>query len=172
MNKEIISKFEGTLNEFISILSSFSQEQFNRHPQENSCTAGQVAEHIRKSLKRGVVLLTDNTKPADRSADQMMETIKNIFSDFSRKLNSPDFIIPADMYYNKDILLHELSKAKEIGTIAKTLDLSELCMAFAFPVLGHLTRLEIIYFYTYHIKRHIHQLKRIAEKLQQRISVK
>lgn len=171
MNKEIISEFEATLNEFITTLSSLSQEQFNIHPAENSWTAGQVAEHIRKSLKRGVVLLTSETKPAERPADKLVETIKNIFTDFSRKLNSPDFIIPADMNYDKEILIHELSKAKEIGEISRTLDLSELCTAFAFPVLGNLTRLEVLNFYAYHIKRHIHQLKGIVEKLQEKINI-
>ena len=68
MSKEIISEFEVALSEFISILSSFSHEQLNIHPEQNSWTAGQVGEHIRKSLKRGVVLLTTETKPADRPA--------------------------------------------------------------------------------------------------------
>jgi hypothetical protein len=171
MSKEIISEFEVALSEFISILSSFSNEQLNIHPEQNSWTAGQVGEHIRKSLKRGVVLLTTETKPADRPADQLVETIKNVFTDFSKKLNSPDFIIPADMHYDKEILIHELSKAKEIGTISRTLDLSELCTAFAFPVLGNLTRLEILNFYTYHIQRHIHQLKVIFKKISERSKI-
>jgi hypothetical protein len=46
MNKEIISEFKAALNEFIASLSSFSQQQFNTHLEENSWTAGQVAEHI------------------------------------------------------------------------------------------------------------------------------
>jgi hypothetical protein len=165
MSKEIISEFEVALNEFISVLSCFSQEQFNIHPKQNSWTAGQVGEHIRKSLKRGVVLLASETKPAHRPADQLVETIKNIFTDFSKKLNSPDFIIPTDMHYDKEILIHELSQAKEIGVISRTLELSELCTAFAFPVLGNLTRLEVLNFYTYHIQRHIYQLNGISKKL-------
>ena len=171
MNKEIISEFEAALNEFITILSSFSQQQFNIHPEENSWTAGQVAEHIRKSLKRGDVLLTVDTKPADRPADQFVGNIKSVFTDFSRKLSSPEFIIPADIDYDKNILIQELSNAKKIAEVAQNLDLSELCTAFAFPVLGNLTRLEVLYFYIYHIKRHIHQLKGIAEKLRQPINV-
>ena len=165
MNKEIIFEFESSLNEFISLLSSFSEEHFNTHPSQNSWTAGQVGEHIRQSLKRGNVLLTTTTKAAERPADQFVENIMAVMLDFSRKQTSPEFIIPADMHYDKSILVHELSKARQIGEIAKKTDLSELCMAFAFPVLGHLTRLEAIHFYTAHIKRHIHQLKAIAEKL-------
>lgn len=171
MNKEIISEFELTLDEFISLLSDFSEEQFNRHPSQNSWTVGQVGEHIRQSLKRGVVLLTTHTKPADRPSAQLVENIKSVMLDFSRKLDSPEFIIPSDIHYNKNILLHELSKAKEIGAVARTLDLSDLCMAFAFPVLGHLTRLEVMHFYTSHIKRHIHQVNGIEEKLKEQASV-
>jgi len=171
MNKEIITEFETTLSEFITTLSSFSQEQFNTHPFEGSWTAGQVGEHVRKSLKRGVVLLTTNTKPSERPPDQLIEEIKNLFLNFSTKIKSPEFIIPAEMNYNKDILIQELSGAKEIGKVAKPLDLSELCLSFAFPVLGHLTRLEIIHFYTYHTQRHIHQLKNIAEKLRDQINM-
>ena len=171
MNKEIISEFEATLNEFLTILSSFSQQEFNTHPSPNSWTAGQVAEHIRKSLNGGVVLLTTDTKPANRPPHQLVEIIQKVFTDFSQRLNSPDFIIPADIIYNKVILLQELSAAKEIGTIAKPLDLSELCMAFPFPVFGHLTRLEIIHFFTYHIKRHIWQLKNIADKLSVNVTI-
>ena len=124
-----------------------------------------MGEHVRKSLKGGAVLLTTNTKPSERPPGQFIENIKNTFLNFSIKMNSPEFIIPTEMIYNKDILIEKLSSAKEISEVAKTLDLSELCMGFAFPVLGHLTRLEIIHFYTYHIQRHDHQLENIAKKL-------
>ena len=171
MAKEIISEFESSLNEFISLLFCFSEEQFNIHPSQNSWTAGQVGEHIRQSLKKGDFLLTTNTSPAERPADQFVGEIRSVMLDFSRKLSSPEFIIPSDIHYNKNILLHELSKARQIGAVAETLDLSELCMGFAFPVLGYLTRLEVLHFYTAHIKRHIHQLNGIAEKLKEQTSV-
>jgi hypothetical protein len=68
-------------------------------------------------------------------------------------------------------LIKELSNAKKIAEVAHSLDLSELCTAFAFPVLGKLTRLEVLNFYTYHIKRHIRQLKGTSEKLWEQINV-
>src|SRR5687768_3196983 len=112
MNKEIISEFEATLEAFITLLSSFSEEQFNTHPSQGSWTAGQVGEHIHQSLRGGGQLLTTNTKPPERPADQFVEDIRSVMLDFSKKLNSPEFIIPPDIHYNKNILLHELSKAR------------------------------------------------------------
>jgi hypothetical protein len=41
-------------------------------------------------------VLTGNTKPADRKPDASNEMIENIFLDFSKKLKSPEFILPTE----------------------------------------------------------------------------
>jgi hypothetical protein len=98
-----------------------------------------------------------------------VEKIKTVFSDFTRKLKSPDFLVPQKKDYNKDNLLSILRKLKaSLEDIIETANLDETCTLFEIPGgLGHLTRQEALAFVIYHTQRHVHQLKNI----QQRVSV-
>ena len=46
MKETPIQEFEETTFDLGKVLSSFSQEEFNKIPFEGSWTAGQVAEHL------------------------------------------------------------------------------------------------------------------------------
>jgi hypothetical protein len=46
-----------------------------------------------------------------------------------------------------------------------TLDLDMTCLDFDIRTFGYLTRLEAVYFFLYHTKKHIHQLQNIVKKL-------
>jgi len=102
----------------------------------------------------------------ERAPDALKDKIKASFLDFTIKMKSPDFIIPADKNYKKDELLKILENFRlKINLAIETLDLTKTCLAFELPVLGFLTRLEAIYFILFHTQRHIHQLKNICQKL-------
>ncbi len=68
--------------------------------------------------------------------------------------------------YAKDELINSLSGIiGQIREAVKTLDLTETCLLFSFPVYGEFTRLELINFVICHTQRHIHQLKKIYNEL-------
>jgi hypothetical protein len=68
--------------------------------------------------------------------------------------------------YDKDEMIRGLKKIKaDIASAIGNSDLTKTCMAFAFPVLGNLTRYEAANFVIIHTTRHIHQLKNICKEL-------
>ncbi|HEY4107867.1 DinB family protein [Puia sp.] len=146
----------------LDTIGTFTDEQFNTQPAYGGWTAGQVAEHL--LLSAGVVeVIAGNTAPTTgRQPGQHLPAIASVFLDFNTKLQSPDFIIPADGYHDKQQLL---SKTKlvwdKIGEGIRRLDLTVTCLDFEFPTMGPLTRLEWLWFYVWHTQRHLRQLKNI-----------
>ncbi len=166
--KEIHIDIDETLSELLKTVSGFEQEKFNIVPESGGWTPGQITQHVVLSISGFVDLMKGPAQHTNRKADEHVDTIKNIFLNFTRKLKSPDFIIPEAKDYNKEDLLNTLRKLKSaLEEIIETADLNETCTAFGLPTLGNLTRQEALAFVVYHTKRHIHQLeKRIAQRMQ------
>lgn len=155
-----------TLSELEQLLSSFEKEQINIVPFEGSWTAGQLAQHMILSNGGFVELLEGPVKETLRDPIQHVEEVKNSFLDFNTKMESPDFIKPAIISYDKEELIGSLKNLREkINQSIKTSDLNKTCMAFELPVFGYFTGQECIHFVFYHTQRHIHQLKNIFQKV-------
>ncbi len=164
--QELQSHINKTFTELGEIISSFNEDQINLIPFEGSWTAGQVAEHIILSVSGFQKIMNGPVAETKREPEGLKNKIQTIFSDFTTKMKSPDFIIPAKKNYKKDELLNALQDLRgKINQVIETLDLTKTCLAFELPVLGFLTRLESIYFILYHTQRHIHQLKNIYRQL-------
>lgn len=162
----LIEGLEQTKQQLAQVVSSISKDKTDTIPFEGSWTAGQVLEHISKSISPGI--LNGNTKEAGRPADAQVSMIKNIFLDFDKKFEAPGFIVPVETSHDKDVLLEKLTgKFDRLIAAAGSMDLGEECLDFAVPGFGNFTRLEWITFYMVHTQRHIQQLKNIAAKLQQ-----
>lgn len=160
-SEKVISDFETNAREFYELLSSFSPEQFNEIPFEGSWTPAKVGRHIYKALFNLPKTLQGPVTPSERTPDELVAPINKIFLDYTIKLKSPDFIIPEDKEYDQqEMLTAYQAKIKETVDIARPLDLTAVT-AFELPTIGHLTRMEIIYFSGVHIKRHARQLKKI-----------
>ena len=81
-------------------------------------------------------------------------------------MESPDFVMPPKNSYKKEKLLRSLEDIRNsIRNAILTLDLTKTCISFEIPGSGFLTRIEAIVFVIYHTKRHIEQLKNIADKV-------
>ena len=164
-SQKIISDFEKLSSEFYEVLSSFSREQFNEVPFEGSWTAGKVGRHIYKALFNLPKTLKGPFSVVERKPDELVAPINKIFLDHSIQLKSPDFIVPEDKDYDREEMLASYQeKVKEAIETAQPLDLT-LTTGFELPTIGHLTRLELIYFSGIHIQRHTRQLKKIREHL-------
>jgi hypothetical protein len=164
MDKEILAEEIGqSADDFIATLSRFNDEQLNTIPFTDSWTAGQVADHVRKATDG---IPDSHTRVANRDADLYVKTFTSLFLDFTIKFESPGFIIPDDGPFQTKNLVEELVRIKDQNaSIAVTSDLTELCVDFELPGLGHLTRYEWLKFIVVHTQRHTHQLKNIAGKI-------
>jgi hypothetical protein len=164
MRQEILNELINTEDELLKVLSSFNQDQFNIVPFEGSWTAGQVMQHILLSAS-SVKVLRGPVKKSDREPDEHIAKLKSIFLDFGTKFKSPEFIVPEDKHYDlKDLQTSFENITAQLKEIIQTADLSEICLNSP-PVLGELTRLELIRFISFHTQRHAKQLKNIKRIL-------
>ncbi len=153
--------------ELTNIVNSIDPKDTDRVPFEGSWTAGQVLEHVDKSVSPEV--LSGNTTPVDRPANEKIALIKKIFLDFDAKYQSPDFIEPTASVHDKDALLDSLvAKFDALIHAAQTMNLQEECLDFEVPGMGKFTRFEWITFYMVHTQRHLHQLANINAALQEK----
>jgi hypothetical protein len=158
---ELITQARQAYAALMETLEAFTPDNFNRRPPLGGWTAGQVAEHL--LLSAGAVeVIAGRTEAAGRPADEKVEAIASIFLDFTIKLQSPDFIVPAAVDYDKRTMIDRLKTAwTKLREAVRLLDLNALCVDFEMPVIGHLTRLEWIWFYVFHTQRHLRQLQRL-----------
>ena len=161
--KTLAIEIEQSVDDFLMMLSKFDNEQLNTVPFVGSWTAGQVADHLRKATDG---LPDQNTRPAHRDPELHVETLQALFLNFDVKYESPEFIIPDEGPFESRLLVKQFERLKsDNAAIARTKDLSLLCIDFEMPGLGALTRYEWLKFFVAHTKRHAHQLTNIAEKI-------
>ena len=162
MATDILAELATTRAGFIDNLAPFTSEQFNTVPFEGSWTAGQVAEHIFKSINGVPHLLNGEGLTPNRDPAQNVASLRQMFLDFSTKMKSPDFILPSDEPKDMDALVQSIDGAlKAIIDTAQDKDLTLIIKDFEFPGSGPVTRLELLNFISVHTQRHAHQLKKI-----------
>ncbi|MFD2601933.1 DinB family protein [Flavobacterium suzhouense] len=167
MSKEIINQMDAALTETLQLLSSLNEEQINKIPFAGSWTAAQVVQHLYKSIKGMDELLYTPSQQADRNPEEKAQWLKDIFLNYENKMKSPDFILPEDKYYDQSELKDSLESAKDKMTeAAKNSKLEEMAPLPEGHPLNGITKLETLYFVTYHTIRHNHQMKNIRENLQ------
>jgi len=163
---EILAALNETLEDFIETLASFDEEEFNEIPFDGSWTPGQVGQHIILSVTFFTDLLAGPDAETDRLPDLHVANLKAAFLNFDIKMQSPDFIIPPAIDYNKQEQLDELKRLQErLNEIIPDADMSLTCTAAKLPTMGYLTRTEIAHFLVYHTARHVRQLKKILSHI-------
>ena len=166
MAANIVSELTSTGENFLAALNQFNPDNFNAIPFEGSWTAGQVAEHVFKSVNHTPELLGGDSKPTDRDPNQNTQGIRDMFLNFETKMKSPDFILPSDEPKDLASLTEKLGdRLTAIIEAAKTIDVDLTIVGFEFPGSGPMTRIELLNFLSVHTQRHTHQLNKIAEQL-------
>lgn len=147
-------------DEFISVFAAFSDSVVNTQPAPGSWTPVQVAMHI--------VAATDGvpdgtTKPLDREVDALLPAIRPWWEDLNQKFSSPEPLLPDNKPRLKDEVLAALrqSREKDLRILSQE-DLTAICLDFALPSIGFLTRYEWLWFIQMHLKRHIFQLRNMG----------
>jgi hypothetical protein len=162
MEKRAIDQYTYTIQLLLAVLDGFKPEQLNKVPFEGSWTPGQVTDHIMKAQAGTPDLLNRRAEPANREPGEKEAAIKKMFLDFNIKMKSPDFILPSDKPLDKDQLMNGIkNQSKEILNAMQANDATEVCTGFEIPGFGPFTRLEWLYFITYHTQRHVWQLERM-----------
>ena len=157
-----------TRQHLLQALALFSESNFNAVPFEGSWTAGQVTEHIFKSINGTPHLLTGPSVPANRDPSANVAGLRALFLDFTTKMKSPDFILPSDDPKDYTTLTQTVAGIlNAIIEVSKTIDTSHIITGFDFPGVGPLTRIELLNFISVHTQRHTHQLKEIQKRMQQ-----
>lgn len=152
-----------TLNE---VVLSIPNNQTDTIVFEGSWSAGQVLEHLCKSVSTGI--LRGNVQKTDRPANEKIAFIKNVFFDYTKKFKAPEFILPVEPIHNKEEQLALLSaKFDRLIDAIGQYDLTEECVDFSIPGFGAFTRMEWIAFHMIHTQRHLEQLKQISKGLQE-----
>lgn len=164
MAADILAELSTTREGFIASLHLFTPEQFNTVPFEGSWTAGQVAEHVYKSVKGVPYLLSTEGIIPNRDPALHVASLRQMFLDFSTKMKSPSFILPSDEPKDMDALISSIDdELKAIINTAKDKDLTLIVKDFEFPGSGPVSRLELLNFISVHTQRHAHQLRKIGE---------
>lgn len=162
MKDQLQEQLETTMGHFIDALERFDAQTFNTVPYEGSWTAGQVADHVYKSVANIARVLNGNTQAPDRDPWQIKPMLEAVFLNYEKKLQSPEFILPGSGPFRKESFISLFRiVACDISGAIKELDLSQLCLDFQFPTVGCLTRQELIYFAAVHTQRHTLQLQKI-----------
>lgn len=153
-----------TFKNLNAVVLSFKESEIDAVPFEGSWTAGQVCEHIIKSISGIPELCNGNTEQTMRMADEKMDAINAMFLDFTIKMQSPPFILPISTNHDRNSIISTLKMIEKamIG-IVETHDLTLVCIDFELPPFGKLTKYEWIGFGLAHTQRHTYQLKNILQ---------
>lgn len=163
LQEELNASLKGVYHDFISTLEKFSNEQINEVPFEGSWTPGQVAEHVVKATSG---IPDKYTEISSRPYDEKVGKMESVFLDFGAKFKSPDFVVPGNGPFNKEMLIKSLRSNLErhLQKTAET-DLTALCLKFELPTIGTMTRYEWLRFIVTHMKRHQFQLQNILNSM-------
>lgn len=164
MATDILAELASTKDNFLKALGAFKPGEFNTIPFPDSWTAGQVAEHVFKSVNGVPHLLSTEGIAPDRDPAQNVPNLRAMFLDFETKMKSPPFILPSDEPKDEAQLTQALAdQLSAIIETAKDKDLTLIIRDFEFPGSGPVSRLELLNFISVHTQRHTHQLQNICK---------
>ena len=164
--ERLIEVLEGTTRQLMKKVQRFDELVINVIPFANSWTAAQVADHLTKSNNSISKAMLLNGTTINRNPRARVDELQKIFLDFDSKLKSPDFILPSQDIYEKEVVMNNLKwSVEKLMEVSSESELSEMINHRAF---GDITKFEILYFVHFHTLRHIHQLDKIYEAVKDR----
>ncbi|MEO8861795.1 MAG: DinB family protein [Ginsengibacter sp.] len=161
--KQLFISLDETWAELVNLIKSTNETSVNLVPFKGSWTAAQLVRHITKSNKAIAQGLDMDGMPVQRDPEEGVAKIKNMFLDFDTKYQSPEFIVPENIHFERERIITALQKS--IEQLEKASDKVELTEMINLPIFGEVTKLELLYFVLYHTQRHNHQLRKILKPL-------
>jgi hypothetical protein len=162
MKAELQTKIVETFKKLSEIHSKFSETELNTIPYEGSWTAGQTTQHILLATSGYAGVFTGKTEKTTRKPDLYIKDLETLFLNFDIKMDSPNFLKPEIIDYNKnEQALALLNREADLLTMAEIHDLTLTCLDFQLPGYENFTILEWISFALIHSQRHTKQLNDI-----------
>jgi hypothetical protein len=162
----LLSDLDQNTDALIEHIVNFDPSFFDKLPIDESWSAAQLTEHLYVSDKIIFNILSGETEPAHRMADEKLLAIESVMQNRDRNLVAPDEIVPLGRVKDQQLLIEKLiTVRKDIHRLIQTADLSVICLGFTHKGFGPMTRLEWIVFMMAHAQRHFHQFQKIAHTL-------
>ena len=160
---EVIAAIGSAVSELTALMSSVEDDKVNKIPYEGSWTAPQLLRHVTKSISGMAKAMPMDAKPANRNPGERIEELKTVFLNFSKKMHSPEFIVPEEKIYDKQTSIDDLNKSfNQFKENTNNANLNDVVEGLPF---GPITKLELIHFTLFHTQRHLYQMKKICKAL-------
>jgi hypothetical protein len=158
--EEILIAIGEAVSDMGGLMSSLDESQVNTVPYEDSWTAGQLFNHVTKSINGIPGAMLKEAAPAERDPGEKIAMFKKTFLDFSTKMKAPDVVVPDNGPFQKQECIQALiASFEKMKEPTKKANLNELLLGLP---MGDVTKLELLHFVLYHTQRHLHQLKKIT----------
>ncbi|HCT54945.1 MAG: DinB family protein [Balneola sp.] len=163
----LIEEYNLNTKAFVQFIKEIADDDFNKKPEQNTWSAAENVEHIiRSEFGTARLFNSDTKKEPNRDSESKIKEIKTRFTDRSKKLQAFGVVLPTDGKKNKEELIAKFLKSREmVIQLIKEQNPDEVCMKFAHPLFGYMTRKEWIHFNIVHANRHIHQIEALLTSL-------
>jgi len=162
--QDILTAIDVIAMQMAGLILPLDDKQLNAVPYPKSWTAGQLLQHITKSVTAIATALHKDASPAERDPKLRIIELKQVFLDITHTMESPDFIVPEKKNFEKQSNIKELNRSlSKLKESVETTDIYSLVTSL--PV-GPVTKIELLHFVLYHMQRHLIQMKKITLALQ------
>jgi hypothetical protein len=159
ISKELLlSRINMSTVEFVEQTNTISDEDFNKKHNEDTWSAGEIAEHI-LLLETKINLVFSKAHLTQRPPDLKLDAMRSGVLSQETKYPAPEPFHPSPGVKNKNDIVSKLKIQREIlkENINK-MDLTET-LDIKHPYIGSMTRLEWAHFIIYHCRRHLDQMR-------------
>jgi len=167
METASISDFKENTSKLLAFIEQVDAQQLLSNPSRDEWSIMDCCEHILQ-LEQALVKLFRGPveKVPSTYKYEQIEIIKTRFLDFNRKLTAFGVIRPQRKYKQQEEISEAITETRKVLLrIGTNSGWDKKCTLYAHPLFGHLTRLEWLNFCTYHVERHLNQMKGILEIL-------
>jgi uncharacterized protein YndB with AHSA1/START domain len=160
---DLLTAIDVIAMQMAGLILPLDDKQINVVPYPKSWTAGQLLQHITKSVSAIASALRKDAGPAERDPKQRIIELKQIFLDITHNMQSPDFIVPEKKNFDKQTITKELSWS--LSQLKESVEKTDIYGLVTDLPMGPVTKLELLHFVLYHMQRHLIQMKKITSVL-------
>lgn len=156
---------EASTSHVLATLDAIPSELHNQQPAEG-WSIQQILDHLCRTEAFTLNLLKATGQPtSDRLPDEWVRKLERALLRRDRQYPAPKVTLPSGDNPLKFSSEQFGNNRREMHAVIDQMDLSETCTLSAHPLIGHMTRIEWLYFTVYHGYRHAEQMQLLAEQL-------
>jgi len=164
---DLKTQLDNNTSLFLDILDTIPTDKLMVRNQHTQWTIMESAEHVLMIEQSVSETLQGKTAPVqDRLPDSKVKQISELFMDFSKRLFVTKPIASKTVYKDMASYSADFRATRELIKGALEHHPEQECKAFEHNLFGFLTKIEWIYYLIYHTERHLHQISRIEDNLE------